>query len=271
MISNIEIYKKDLDKLISFWENLELSLKSEFFSEEYKKQLAKNLKIKYSELLKKFNKLLNFRNKYQDWYSESLILIKQLLPDRLENFTRQYEKPKNTRKEITIDNYVIEDYLQGIKITRLWEEIVGPSSAISRFQQQLCILKSTKNRFESSLFDIKQLVQADVFDSELESAKELIKKWFIRWGWAIAWVILEKHLSQICPKYHIAIAKKDPSISDYNDKLKDAGAYEIPTRRKIQHLWDLRNLCDHNKKTEPSLQNWKDLVFWVETIIKNIF
>ena len=59
----------------------------------------------------------------------------------------------------------MEDYLQGLAVTRntVWdkEKVVEPSAAIPKFEQQLNILKSVKQRFTSSLFDIKQLVQAD--------------------------------------------------------------------------------------------------------------
>ncbi len=48
----------------------------------------------------------------------------------------------------------------------------------SIFDSQIGILKSCEKRFESSLFDIKQLLQADIFDSELEAAQELNKKGF---------------------------------------------------------------------------------------------
>lgn len=45
-----------------------------------------------------------------------------------------------------------------------------------RFDVQFEILKSAESRLESSLFDIRQLVQADLLDSELDSAKELLKR-----------------------------------------------------------------------------------------------
>jgi hypothetical protein len=53
-------------------------------------------------------------------------------------------------------------------------------------QQQLAILKAVKARFESSLFDIRQLVQSDLFDSELDAAKELAKHGFARAAGALA-------------------------------------------------------------------------------------
>lgn len=50
------------------------------------------------------NKLPSFKADYQAWYSESLAVLKQLLPDRVEDFVRHYQKPKG-RKDIDFENY----------------------------------------------------------------------------------------------------------------------------------------------------------------------
>ena len=114
------------------------------------------------------------------------------------DFVRYYEKPK-TRKAITFESYRIEDFLQGLSVTRGWEKkkVVGPEAAIPHFRQQLAILDSVQARFESSLFDIRQLVMADLFDSDLpklDAAKELAKKKFHRAAGAVAGVVLGKTL-----------------------------------------------------------------------------
>ena len=113
-----------------------------------------------------------FAPTYQRWYSEAKALIRQLLPDRLADFVQHYEKPK-PRKEITNENYRIDDFLQGLSVTRDWdgnkETVVERAAAIPHFQQQLSILMAVRARFKSSLFDIRHLVMADLFDSELVS------------------------------------------------------------------------------------------------------
>jgi hypothetical protein len=101
----------------------------------------------------------DFGEAYQRWYSEAKILVKQLLPDRLEDFVAHYEKPKN-RKEVTHVNYRVLDYLQGlIVVTRGYDKqkVVGLESAILKLLQQLAIVKAIEARFDSSLFDIVNL------------------------------------------------------------------------------------------------------------------
>ena len=270
MITNLEKYKKDLTELIANGDILALALEAQHHAEDFRNAIEGAFPG-VDDVAKCIAKLPSFENDYQAWYSESLVLLKQLLPDRVSDFTKSYEKPKTRRKEITYENYVIEDALQGLRITRGGELVVGAEAAIPRFRQQLNIIKAINKRFESSLFDIKQLVQADLFDSELEAAKELNTKGFLRGAGAIAGVVLEKHLLQVCDNHGVKITKKNPSISDYNDKLKEAGTYETSSWRKIQHLGDLRNLCDHNKKNEPKTEDVDDLIEGVDRIIKTIF
>jgi hypothetical protein len=219
MATNLDRYKKDLDLLVEKGGNLSNAMQLECFPEQFERALKK-----YGNDAKEIRKTIpSFKEAYQPWYSESKALVRQLLPDRLSDFVRYYEKPK-PRKDITYENYRIEDYLQGLNITRGYEKekVVGPDAAIPQFQQQLAILKSVRERFESSLFDIRQLVQADLFDSELEAAEELARKKFMRPAGALAAVVLERHLAQVCDNHAITITKKEPTISELNDALKGA-------------------------------------------------
>jgi hypothetical protein len=270
MPSNLDRYKADLDSLIMRGGQLLNAIQLECFPERFKSQLKAKLDTKE---VKTFLDLVpNFKEKYQEWYSEAKALIRQLLPDRLLDFVRHYEKPKS-RKNISFENYTIEDHLQGLTVTRGYEKerVVGPEAAIPHFQQQLAILGSAKIRFESSLFDIRQLVQADVFDSELEAAEELAKHKFGRAAGAIAGVVLERHLRQVCDNHGITVTKKNAGISDLNDALKSAGAIEIPQWRFLQHLADLRNQCDHSRASDPTIESVSDLVSGVTKITKTLF
>jgi len=141
----------------------------------------------------------------------------------------------------------------------------------SVLDSQIGILKSCEKRFESSLFDIKQLLQADIFDSELDAARELNKKGFLRAAGAISGVVLEGHLKQVCINHNIVIKKTNPTISDFNQLLKDNEIIETHDWRFIQRLGDIRNLCDHKKQREPTKEEIEELIKGVEKIIKTLF
>jgi len=268
-MTNLDRYKKDLDALVKTGTQLEMSIQAECYPDKFKAQVKKALGDEAKDVIKA---LPVFSVAYQRWYSEAKTLIRQLLPDRLVDFVRHYEKPK-PRKDITFESYRIEDFLQGLSVTRGWEKakVVGPDAAIPHFRQQLAILKAVNARFESSLFDIRQLVQADLFDSELDAARELAKNKFTRAAGAVAGVVLEKHLLQVCANHAVVVSKKAPGISDLNDLLKTAGVLDVPQWRFIQHLGDIRNICDHGKAVEPTPIQVVDLIDGVDKVVKTVF
>ena len=167
---------------------------------------------------------------------------------------------------------MIEDYLEGLRVTGRGDaKIVGPDAAIPRFKQQVAIVQGIRDRFRSSLFDIRQLAQADLFDSELEAAKELAKNGFTRAAGTVAGVVLERHLKEVCGNHQMTVQKRNPQISDLNDALKGADVIDTPQWRSIQLLGDLRNLCAHDKESEPTADQTNDLLSGVAKVTKTIF
>jgi len=243
-MTNLEKYKKDIDNLIKKGEKL-------------------------LSILRTNEALIKFRKEYEIWYSESLSLIKIVLPNRAEDFEKYYYQ----KGEKCLKDYITytPPRSEGIKFDLDYIPAKEVDYAKSLFENQLGIVKSVKRKFESSLFDIKQLVQADLFDSEIDAARELNKKGFTRGAGAVAGVVLEGHLSQVCENHKIKVTKKNPTINDFNQLLKDNNVIEMKDWRFIQHLADLRNLCDHKKKKEPTKEDIEELINGVEKITKTIF
>lgn len=257
-MTNLEKYKDDLEKLLKKGVRLQIGMAKEC-----------NRPIENEEKITKEIKPLSFTANYEEWYSESLAIIRQIMPNRLEDFVRLYKNEK--RKEIDFLTYTISDYLIGLRTTFRGEVKTDGNAAIPKFQQQLNILISLKQRFTSSLFDIKQLVQADLFDSEIATATELNKKGFHRAAGVICGVIIEKHLSEVCANHQITVTKKNPTISDLNDLLKNNNVIDVIVWRFIQRLGDIRNLCGHNKDREPTKEEVEELVNGTDKIIKTVF
>lgn len=272
MTSNLDRYAKELDALIAKGGQLINAHQYSYNPDGFKKAVAKGFG-KDKKAAKEFiDKLPDFDREYQAWYSEAFAVLKQILPDRLADFVRHYEKPKS-RKDITFENYRIEDALQGLTVTRGYEKqrIAGPEAAATHLSQQLGILKAAKARFSSSLYDIRQMVMADLFDSELDAAGELLKHGFERAAGAMAGVVLEKHLAQVCDNHNVKITKKHPTISDFNDALKTASAIDLPAWRFHQHLADIRNICDHGKARDPTPTQVRELLDGVAKVVKTTF
>jgi hypothetical protein len=215
-----------------------------------------------------------FELKYQDWYSEATAVVGQLLPSRRDEFDTLYKgDPK--RKSIELETYTIKDWLLGVRASsnrHNHQPRFDDLGAMGmRFFQQLQILDAVQRRFDSSLFDIAQLARAELFDSELDAARELQRHGFLRPAGMIAGVVLEKHLQQVAHAHKLTMRKRSPTIADLNDPLKQAEVYDIPTWRQIQRLADLRNLCGHNKDREPTKDEVDELLDGVAKISKTVF
>jgi hypothetical protein len=108
--------------------------------------------------------------------------------------------------------------------------------------------------------DIVALLEIELFDDELDSAKNLLKKGYLRAAGAICGVVLESHFKSIMKNHNLISLKKDMSISDYNDLFRKENIYDVSKWRNIQYLGDLRNLCDHSKDREPTNDDVDELI-----------
>jgi hypothetical protein len=263
MKTNLTRYKADLDRLLRLGYALDLLLTSEG-------PKALPLTAKEKEAIKE----VDFESGYQNWYTEACALIQQLIPGRLVEFTELYKGGTN-RPTISASSFFIQDWMLGTR------SAIDPNTNAKYFNDhatvsgqvrtQRRILGAISQRFESSLFDIQTLVQADLFDSEIDAARELAKHGFSRSAGALAGVILEKHLSEVCSNHAIAIHKSHPTIADFNDALKNAAVIDVPLWRGIQRLGDIRNLCDHSKNREPTADEINELIDGVEKLTKTLF
>jgi hypothetical protein len=262
-MSNLDRIRKDLGRLVLDGHQLLVSMLFALFPDVIAKQQNKTK----AELQKE---LPNFEYGYQRWYSESLAMLSVLLPDRVSDFKAYYQLPRPP-KELNHTTYTISDYLKGTRVTRGggYEEIVGKQAAQIPMQQQVEIVKAATARFESSLFDIRGMAQADLFDNELDAATELNNNGFARGAGAVAGVVLEGHLATVCVNHSVKIAKKRPTLSDFNEALKAANVVDQQTWRFIQHLTDIRNACDHKGK-DPTKESVDDLIQGVRKISKTV-
>lgn len=256
MPANLDKYRSDLKGLVRLGEEMliDLSLRDAPIDAEHQR-IAADIHG-------------SFEREYQRWYTEAAAAVGQLIPGRAAEFQQLY-LGDGKRKSIDAATYTIQDWLTGRRsgADAPFDEIVAVSM---RLKTQLEVLKSAEARFQSSLFEMRQLVRADLFDSELDACRELAAHGFLRAAGAIAGVILEKHLRQVVADRAIVVRRAEPTINDFNDHLKKAGVLDVPTWRQIQQLGDVRNLCGHSKHREPNQQEVEELIEGVERIVRTI-
>jgi hypothetical protein len=240
------------------------------------KETAKRVSQELHTLIKQGEDLLKasvladrlaFMDEYHEWYARSLIVVSSLLPDRLADFERLYRVDK--RKDINRSTFAIEDYLQGLDLREGLESIAVEITA-HKVANQLSILRSASARLGDTLSSIEGILQADLFDSEIEASRELKKTGHLRAAGAVAGVVLESHLAKVCQNHGTTVRKKNPTVSDFNDFLKNSDVLDIPTWRWIQRLADLRNLCVHSKERDPTPDEIQELIDGADKAIKTI-
>lgn len=207
---------------------------------------------------------------YQSWYTRALAVVKLLTPERALDFQEAYKVEK--RKEINYATYAISDYLMNLVVKRGGVPIFDTEQAFTaRLLKQLGILAAAIEAAPSALYNLRTLVRAEFMDSDIASAKELVKAGHLRAAGVVCGVVLENHLRMVAEQHQIVFRKKNIVISDANDALKEKLVFDVPMWRLIQRLADIRNLCAHSKDREPRPDEVDDLIVGTEKVIKEVF
>ena len=119
-----------------------------FFSDD---ELVDSLKTNYNSYAE-----YPFREKYQKWYTNSLIVISALLPERKEEFINLYV-PNLKRKELNLLTYTIGDAISGYSCRN-----ANPTTSINQLQKQIEIIRSLKDIIDMRIADVRLLIENDV-------------------------------------------------------------------------------------------------------------
>jgi hypothetical protein len=125
---------------------------------------------------------------------------------------------------------------------------------ISFYGTYLGTLKALKAVFVAAREDyeggylksVRGLVQAEVFDSELEQARALLEAGYTTAAAVVAGVVLETSLRSLCGKVGIALGK----VEKMNADLVKAGIYNVLVQKRITALAAIRNAAAHGKADE---------------------
>jgi hypothetical protein len=231
---------------------------------------SERLDEKIKEVARRMAGKSNFKEQYQEWYSKASRAVQQILPDRYVEFRSYYQADR--RKDISVSTYVIADYIADLQITEWSGTPVfnAHNVAMRNFDTQINILAAASAMLHSYLSNISAIVQAQLLDDELDSARTLLKAAHIRSSGVVAGVVLETHLQAIA-KAHAITIRRNATLSTLNDALRNAGVVDVPTWRKLQYLGDVRNKCAHRGLDDPTKDEVGDMIIAVEKITHTMF
>lgn len=135
-----------------------------------------------------------------------------------------------------------------------------------KFRSFKAVFLAAKEDFEGGyLSSIKTLVQAEVFDSELEQAKELLSNGYFSAAAVIAGVVLETALRELCDRENLPHAM----LSQMNDKLAQANRYHANVKKRITALIAIRNSAAHGNLNDFTEQDVANMINEVEQFLAN--
>jgi hypothetical protein len=122
------------------------------------------------------------------------------------------------------------------------------------------VLKAAEDDYASGqLVQLRQLVQAEVFDDFLEQAEHLLSSGYHQAAGVIAGCVLEDGLRKLCAKHAIPITDR-PKLDTMNADLAKAGVYNKLAQKRITAIADLRNKAAHGEWTVFSEQDVREMV-----------
>lgn len=222
------------------------------------------------KLKKETSSKYSFQQEYQKWYSKALKVVEFLGKDRFQEFKSYYEIDSK-RKSMGYGSYYIQDYIKGVAPNSYrTPDFDTTNETLKNVYNQYTILVSINDRIDNILSDIHTNLLIELQDTELETAKSLLKI-NIRSSGVIAGVILESYLSSVTSNHSLTLSKRNPTLSDFNEVLKNNDIIDTTVWRKISYLGDIRNICAHKKDIDPTKDQVEELIAGVNWVTKNVF
>ena len=144
--------------------------------------------------------------------------------------------------------------------TQAWD------SSYDKFTRLRPVFMAAREDFQGGyITSIKNLVQAELFDSELDQARELLSSGYKGPAAVVAGVVLETALKDLCDQHSIPNAKLDKMNAD----IAKLGVYNKLQQKKITALADIRNSAAHGDWQSFTDTEVSEMIRDVENFLAN--
>ena len=219
--------------------------------------MSQKILNRYEELINEASFIQSFSSEESDGFGGT---YKVLRGEGKEKYREWKVKTKNLLRLSCGENSVhYKDYVEA-------EKPIGYDTDPDALMRLIPILKAAcddlKNGF---LVSFKQIVQAEVFDSELEQAKSLLDSNYKNAAAVIAGAVLETAIKELCNNNQIDIEKK--KLTRLNDDLAKAGVYNVLQQKQITALADIRNNAAHGNYENFSSEDVQRMIQDIERFL----
>ncbi|MGD1818938.1 MAG: hypothetical protein ACPKOI_03525 [Pleomorphochaeta sp.] len=237
------------------------------WEKEYK---ALNIKTKRNIELAKF------KNDYLSWYYATSSCIKFLRPDKYKEFIDLFKDNREKNTSLKSTNYKIENFIKNEELTDISNNLIQEEAkrikiTLNLFHYQQLMIKAIIDNFDSISFNYEKETYMTFQEENIDSVQELFDNDFLRAAGALCGVIIEKHLkTKLLPFDEDAFTSKKLTLEPLNQACKKNNIYTTTEFKRIIHLTDLRNLCDHKNTIGPTKEQVQELIDGTKWIIYSI-
>lgn len=144
------------------------------------------------------------------------------------------------------------------------EKLVNFDNNVERLKRMEAVFLAIKEDYEGGyLRSSRNLIQAEVFDTELEQASELLQGGYYTAAAVIAGVVLETSMRDLCIKNEIEIG----NLNRMNADLAKKEAYSKLLQKRITALSDIRNSAAHGRTENFTEEDVKSMIAEVQRIV----
>ncbi len=241
---------------------------------EYDKNIYKNASEKQKESYRRASEKIDYpKTHYHSWYAKAYKVVRIFAPERLEEFERFYTGDKTIKKieDLNAITAGITHYLQGWIVIKDDDAVNFNNTFESGLREQFNIINAILKNLDNDLFNLESGIHYEIYQSEMDIARNLYKKKYFRAAGSIAGVVVEVHLKKVVDNRDVPLADKaDPGMSAYNDALKKHDIYKTPTFSLIQMCGHIRNKCVHPKQEDPTDGEISSIISAAERILVEV-
>jgi hypothetical protein len=190
------------------------------------------------KILSRLNELLEF--------GEQVIATKKSPPPNVIGDSR-VDSQKAYQWATSTQNILSRVFGQGSEHYKNFSKHVEHHLTYSPVYHAQGVLRAAIDDYKNEqLFDIRKIIEAELFDDFLEQAEYLCSSGYFQPAAVICGCVLEDGLRKLCNNNGIAITAK-PKLDKMNSDLAKAGVYSKLIQKRITTFADLRNKAAHGQ------------------------